>query len=1324
VKKWFILPSLLVVVLAGVYFAMNTTTGLKLLLRALPGDNSTEIATGSLYRGFTLEGLKLSGNSFQLDIDRVTADWRPLSLLRGHLLLHEVNIVGMTVILNDSQAGSESNPTLSLDLPVRVSLESLNVSDVVVTDRNAEVLFQTTLLFISAHTEDQLLIVDDLSLSSPDYEAGMSGQLNLSETAEHQFSIDWLFRESESLDIIGNTIITGTLASTNIRTNVTAPLQASVDLTLEEPAGDLSWSGTASIADISPSTYAPQFAEQVFRVELSATGSLNAANLKGDVRLIDDANTPVGGGPAYRFRNFVMDFNLDISEMLTGQPEIIGSSLWEAIELASVATGKSVIFDEGRLDMQYRDGQFQIQSGSGFNYANENTGDWSISGSGNAELIELNSITLNYAGGTLNGDLTLNRAAPLPVFNGSASWTSLGVPGNSAIPLKFSAGTFEIAGTREDYRLTTNTEITFEDKPPLNLTMTATGDRELTRIDPVVLTGFDGEVTGTGTVEWLNGPNLSLQLTGTGLNPGRVWYDWPGTLAMDASINAQKLDTGFEVNIQDVSIAGILRQLPVQLAVSSRFSPGLIQISKAKLSSATSSIDINGTWGTQTGIDWKILSPDLNMLHPEMSGQLNAEGRVSGTPEHPVMSGVLGASKITSPWVSLEKADAKLDISNIAGDNINIDLSLEKLTWQTSTQVDEVSLVVTGNTSSHDFTLQASSNARQLLATGRGNYSDTQWQGSIDTLKVVPDTSGDTWANKEPAKLTVRKDTASLEELCLQNGPAVICGQLDRSTSDSWQAGLHASALPVALLNDYLPDDIDLAGLATIDIDVTNPANDLISGNGKLDISSGQIRMHIDTNQMESIPVESFVLEFDLLDGVLTSRLLAVAADRSIEPLAARLELTGLDSLRPDYTLVGMNGSINWKQNDLSILSRVIPQITDIKGDIDMDLAIEGTVANPQLQGKLMLANAGFIVPELGIALEDIQVNGNSDSDGSYTLNGQAASGGGELILAAGIENMADEDYVLTARISGERFEIINAPEIRALASPDININVTHNSIGVSGTVGISDATINLGEFRELVTLSDDVVIKDALVQNRRDTSRLETAVQINFGERIDIQGQGLTGNLTGNLDVYTSARGELLGKGEVAISEGKFSAYGQSLVIEEGKLIFLGNRLNNPELRITAVRRIDDTITVGLRITGYATNPLLTLFSTPALGDDEILAYIVFGRPIASLTSGEGSDLIGAATAMGLQNSGFLTRSLSSTFGLDSLQFTSDATGENASVIIGKYITPKLYLSYMMGVFERIATARIRYDLNKNWSVEVKSSTDVGVDLYYNIQK
>ena len=153
-------------------------------------------------------------------------------------------------------------------------------------------------------------------------------------------------------------------------------------------------------------------------------------------------------------------------------------------------------------------------------------------------------------------------------------------------------------------------------------------------------------------------------------------------------------------------------------------------------------------------------------------------------------------------------------------------------------------------------------------------------------------------------------------------------------------------------------------------------------------------------------------------------------------------------------------------------------------------------------------------------------------------------------------------------------------------------------------------------------------------------------------------------------------------------------------------------------------MRRIDETISAGLRIAGYASNPVISLFSTPTMSDDEVLAYIVFGRPLQSLTSGEGTDLIGAATAMGLRNTEFLTRRLSSTFGLDRLQITSDAGGGDAALEVGKYLTPKLYISYAMSVFDRVVTGNIRYDLNSNWSVEVESSNDVGVDLFYKIQK
>jgi len=380
-------------------------------------------------------------------------------------------------------------------------------------------------------------------------------------------------------------------------------------------------------------------------------------------------------------------------------------------------------------------------------------------------------------------------------------------------------------------------------------------------------------------------------------------------------------------------------------------------------------------------------------------------------------------------------------------------------------------------------------------------------------------------------------------------------------------------------------------------------------------------------------------------------------------------------------------------------------------------------VANPEITGKFLVANAAFMLPETGIEVSDININGHTNPQGGYLLNGQAISGGGNIHVLANIYELPG---VITASVKGEKFEVINLPEIRTLATPDIEVQLDDGRTLITGIVEVSDSIIDLDEIRDTATLSEDVVfVGQAETVQQRTQSRMETRLQIRLTDNIQIRGQGITGKLAGNLDIFSSDRGELLGNGEIRIVDGRFSAYGQSLLIEEGRLIYSNNQLDNPELRITAVRQVSSgSITAGINVTGYLSNPVVTLFSTPPLSEDEILAYIVFGRPLTALTSGEGSDLIGAATALGLQNSGFITRRLSSQFRLDDLQITSEQGGENASLLIGKYLTPKLYISYMMGLFENFSTAMIRYDLNSNWSLEAKSGAEVSVDIYYKFDR
>jgi translocation and assembly module TamB len=365
-----------------------------------------------------------------------------------------------------------------------------------------------------------------------------------------------------------------------------------------------------------------------------------------------------------------------------------------------------------------------------------------------------------------------------------------------------------------------------------------------------------------------------------------------------------------------------------------------------------------------------------------------------------------------------------------------------------------------------------------------------------------------------------------------------------------------------------------------------------------------------------------------------------------------------------------------------------------------------------------------MMFPEYGVELSDITLTGRSTSNDIFEVNGRARSGDGTFTINSSFLNDEDAGPAISVAIQGDNIELINIPEVRAHAATDLTLDITREKNGIEGKVEIKNSLVNLDEIRETPTLSPDVIMADEAVDENKP-ARTEINLSISLGDNVRIKGQGISGRLSGDVTMVSSENGELIGNGEIRIVDGKYSAYGQSLEIQEGRVIFSNYPMDNPELRIRAIRRINSDITAGLTVTGFFSNPQVSLISTPSMADEEILSYIVFGRPLASLTSGEGTNLIGAATALGVKNSGLITQSLSSTFGLDQLELTSDADGQNASVTVGKYVTPKIYISYIIGLLESVNTARILYNISESWSLEAKSSNEsMGVDLLYRIEK
>ena len=93
-------------------------------------------------------------------------------------------------------------------------------------------------------------------------------------------------------------------------------------------------------------------------------------------------------------------------------------------------------------------------------------------------------------------------------------------------------------------------------------------------------------------------------------------------------------------------------------------------------------------------------------------------------------------------------------------------------------------------------------------------------------------------------------------------------------------------------------------------------------------------------------------------------------------------------------------------------------------------------------------------------------------------------------------------------------------------------------------------------------------------------------------------------------------------------------------------------------------------------------------------------------------------------ASAAALLGSNVLSSQLGSKIGLDEARVETGGNLDEAALVTGKYITPQLYLSYAMGLFDRSNLVRLRYIISRKWAVQTETGTTQGADVFYTLER
>jgi translocation and assembly module TamB len=438
-------------------------------------------------------------------------------------------------------------------------------------------------------------------------------------------------------------------------------------------------------------------------------------------------------------------------------------------------------------------------------------------------------------------------------------------------------------------------------------------------------------------------------------------------------------------------------------------------------------------------------------------------------------------------------------------------------------------------------------------------------------------------------------------------------------------------------------------------------------------------------------------------------------------PLPARIPL----SQNPAGPLkVDLNGKM--KENGL--LTSFFPgMIQESHGDFDFSINVTGTLTVPVFAGTLRLENAGGFFPSAGIRIKNVLVAGHFEKNKIAIDILQAESGQGKINGTAFfvIEKWHIKSYRGT--LKGNDFRTVYLPELQAEINPQITFEGDGKKLSVRGNITVPSLLIAPAKTPSLIEPSEDVIVVDIKKQEiRKALLKPDVEVRVTFGDGFFVRAEGIDVQLNGNIMVTVHDSNAIKAKGILRVVKGNYKNYGVDLKIEKGVLLFAGGKIENPSLDVLALRSINE-IRAGVLIRGTLEKPIIKLYSEPSMPDTDVLAYIVLGHPLGGGSSEQASILMKATSILlSKGESTVLQNQLRSKLGLDVLDIessgTTGGTVARSMLTVGKYLTPKLFVSYGQSLLNRGSLFKMRYGLSNHFEVESQSGVENGIDFIYKI--
>lgn len=409
----------------------------------------------------------------------------------------------------------------------------------------------------------------------------------------------------------------------------------------------------------------------------------------------------------------------------------------------------------------------------------------------------------------------------------------------------------------------------------------------------------------------------------------------------------------------------------------------------------------------------------------------------------------------------------------------------------------------------------------------------------------------------------------------------------------------------------------------------------------------------------------------------------------------------------------------------------------NLSGPIAVGADFSGRLRNPQLTGIVRGDNLTYDNQTYGTRLTQLAVAGRLTGDriefsrldakaGAGTVNGQgyislAAESGYPMDLAFELDNarLARSD-ALSSSATGQLRLRKNAGEA-ALLSGRLLLPEARYELVRQGASEVPELTgVRFKPPRGIPRVTGDEPAPPAGSLFR--SLRLDVA--LSAPNQLFVTGMGLDSEWSADLRVGGTSAAPLV-TGDINLVRGNLGFAGRQFDLQDGRLLFTGGAINNPQIVLSASEDIDD-IAVAINVSGRALNPQISFASTPALPADEILSRILFGNSVGQLSPLQAVQLAASLNSLRSTGGGFNPLGkLRAATGVSRLRILApdDAAQRGTAIAAGRYISNNIYLEIITDARGYTAT-QMEVGLSKTLSILSQTGTGGATNINLRYKK